>query len=204
MNSLERSYLNKLQFNKIYMSTQPVIDTARVEFKKTVNHLKESFSKLQIGRASTTLIEDVKVEAYGTLQPLKAVASVSCPDAKTIQIQPWDKSNLSHIENAIKLSGLNLNPINDGQYVRISIPALTEERRAELTKIVHKMAEEARIAVRASRQTAHEAFKKLESDKKISEDENHGADKKLQDEVDKANKELEDIAKAKEHDIMTI
>ena len=204
MNSLERSYLNKLQFNKIYMSTQPVIDTARVEFKKTVNHLKESFSKLQIGRASTTLIEDVKVEAYGTLQPLKAVASVSCPDAKTIQIQPWDKSNLSHIENAIKLSGLNLNPINDGQYVRISIPALTEERRADLTKIVHKMAEEARIAVRASRQTAHEAFKKLESDKKISEDENHGADKKLQDEVDKANKELEDIAKAKEHDIMTI
>jgi len=186
------------------MSTQPVIDTARVEFKKTVNHLKESFSKLQIGRASTTLIEDVKVEAYGTLQPLKAVASVSCPDAKTIQIQPWDKSNLSHIENAIKLSGLNLNPINDGQYVRISIPALTEERRADLTKIVHKMAEEARIAVRASRQTAHEAFKKLESDKKISEDENHGADKKLQDEVDKANKELEDIAKAKEHDIMTI
>ena len=204
MNSLERSYLNKLQFNKIHMSTQPVIDAVKAEFKKTVDHLKESFSKLQIGRASTTLIEDVKVEAYGTLQPLKAVASVSCPDAKTIQIQPWDKSNLSHIENAIKLSGLNLNPINDGQYVRISIPALTEERRAELTKIVHKMAEEARIAVRASRQTAHEAFKKLESDKKISEDENHGADKKLQDEVDKANKELEDIAKAKEHDIMTI
>jgi len=186
------------------MPTQPVIDTVKVEFKKTVEHLKDGYSKLQIGRASSTLIEDIKVEAYGTVQPLKAVASVSCPDAKTIQIQPWDKANLSHIETAIKMSGLNFNPINDGQYVRISIPALTEERRAELTKIVHKMAEEARIAVRAARQDAHESFKKLEADKKISEDENHGADKKLQEEVDKVNKEIEDYAKQKEQDIMKV
>jgi len=186
------------------MPTQPAIEAAKAEFKKTLDHLKDGYSKLQIGRASVTLVEDIKVEAYDTLQPLKAVASVSCPDAKTIQIQPWDKSNLSHIETAIKISGLNFNPINDGTYVRISIPALTEERRADLTKIVHKMAEEARIAVRAARQTAHEAFKKLESDKKISEDDNHGADKKLQEEVDKINKEIEDLSKAKEQDIMKV
>lgn len=186
------------------MSTQPVIDAAKAEFKKTIEHLKDGFSKLQIGRASGTLVEDIKVEAYGTLQPLKAVASVSCPDAKTIQIQPWDKANLSHIETAIKISGLNFNPINDGQYVRINIPALTEERRAELSKLVSKMAEEARISIRAARQTAHETFKKLEADKKITEDENHGADKKLQDEVDKANKDIEDLAKAKEQDIMKV
>ena len=186
------------------MSTQPVLDTAKAEFKKTLEHLKSDYSKLQIGRASATLIEDVKVEAYGTLQPLKAVATISCPDAKTIQIQPWDKANLSKIETAIKISGLNFNPINDGTYVRIGIPPLTEERRAELTKLVHKMAEEARIAIRSARQAAHESFKKLESEKKISEDENRLADKNLQNEVDKANKEIEDLAKVKEDDIMKI
>ena len=186
------------------MATQPVLDTAKAEFKKTTDHLRGDYSKLQIGRASPTLIEDVKVEAYGTIQPLKAVATVSCPDAKTIQIQPWDKSNLSHIETAIKISGLNLNPVNDGIYIRISIPALTEERRTELTKLVHKMAEDARISVRNARQDAHDSFKKLESEKKISEDENRLADKNLQAEVDKANKEIEDLSKAKEADIMKI
>jgi ribosome recycling factor len=186
------------------MSTQPVLDTAKAEFKKTTDHLRGDYAKLQIGRASPTLIEDVKVEAYGTLQPLKAVATVSCPDAKTIQIQPWDKSNLSHIETAIKISGLNLNPINDGIYIRISIPALTEERRLELTKLVHKMAEDARISVRSARQAAHDSFKTLESDKKITEDENRLADKNLQAEVDKANKEIEDLSKMKEDDIMKI
>jgi len=186
------------------MSTQPYLETAKNEFKKTLEHLKNDYTKLQIGRASATLVEDVKVEAYGTTQPLKAVATVSCPDAKTLQIQPWDKSNLSHIETAIKISGLNLNPINDGTYVRISIPALTEERRAELTKLVHKMAEDARISVRSARQEAHESFKKLESDKKISEDENRLADKNLQIEVDRTNKEIEDLSKAKEADIMKI
>ncbi|MBN1494517.1 ribosome recycling factor [Candidatus Peregrinibacteria bacterium] len=186
------------------MSTQPYLEAAKNEFKKTCDHLKGDYAKLQIGRASATLIEDVKVEAYGTLQPLKAVASISCPDSKTIQIQPWDKANLSHIETAIKISGLNFNPINDGTYVRINIPALTEERRAELTKLVNKMAEDARIAIRNARQTAHEAFKKLEADKKISEDDNRLADKNLQSEVDKFNKEIEDLAKAKESDIMKI
>ena len=186
------------------MSTQPILDTAKAEFQKAVAHLKSGYGKLQIGRASPALIEDVKVESYGTLQPLKAVASVSCPDARTIQIQPWDKSNLSHIETAIKISGLNFNPINDGTYVRINIPVLTEERRVELSKLVNKMAEDARISVRGARQTAHEAFKKLEQKKEISEDENHLAAKKLQEEVDRVNKEIEDTAKAKEQDIMKI
>jgi len=186
------------------MPTQPYLDTAKNEFRKTVDHLKNEFSRLQIGRATSALVEDIKVEAYEILQPLKAVASISCPDAKTIQIQPWDRANLSHIETAIRISGLNLNPVNDGTYVRINIPALTEERRAELTKVVHKMAEEARISVRTTRQDAHEAFKKLEADKKIGEDDSHLAGKKLQDEVDKINKEIEDLAKAKEDEVMKI
>ena len=186
------------------MVTDPGFEKAKSEFKKALEHLRTELSRLQIGRASATLVEDIKVEAYGTLQPLKAVATVSCPDARTIQIQPWDKANLSHIETAIKVSGLNFNPINDGTYVRIGIPPLTEERRTDLTKIVHKMAEEARISVRAARQESHEIFKTLENDKKISEDEKELADKNLQTEVDKANKNIEEVAKAKEADIMKV
>ena len=186
------------------MPTQPQLEAAKAEFKKTLDHLRNEYSRLQIGRATSALVEDIKVEAYGSLSPLKGVASISCPDAKTIQIQPWDRANLGTIETAIRASGLNFNPVNDGTYVRINIPALTQERRAELTKLVHKMAEDARISVRTARQDAHEEFKKLEADKKISEDESHLAEKNLQTEVDKANKEIEDIAKAKEDDIMKI
>lgn len=186
------------------MPTTPYLNTAKAEFAKTIEHLKVEYSKLQIGRASSALIEDVKVDAYGTQQPLKACASISVPDPKTIQIQPWDKGILNQIDVAIQNAGLNLNPVNDGNFIRINIPPLTEERRTDLTKHVHKLAEDARISVRTARQTAHEAFKKLEQDKEISEDDMHHANKQLQDEVDKANKEIEEIAKVKEKDIMTV
>lgn len=186
------------------MPTQPYLDTAKKDFEKAVDHLKNEFTKLQIGRANATLVEDVKVEAYGTTQPLKAIASISIPDPKTIQIQPWDKSNLNQIESAILTSGLNLTPINDGNVVRINIPPLTEDRRSELTKLVHQLAEEARISIRNARQTAHEAFKKLETDKEISEDDFHRANKVLQDIVDKTNEQIEELAKVKEKDIMTV
>lgn len=186
------------------MPTTPFLNTAKEEFAKTIDHLKIEYGKLQIGRASSALIEDVKVDAYGTQQPLKACASISVPDPKTIQIQPWDKGILSQIESAIQNAGLNLNPVNDGSFVRINIPPLTEERRTELSKHVHKLAEDARISIRTARQAAHEAFKKLEQDKEISEDDLHHANKQLQDEVDKANKEIEEAAKAKESDIMKV
>lgn len=186
------------------MPTQPFLDTAKTEFAKAAEHLKAEYGKLQIGRASSVLIEDVKVVAYGTTQPLKGLASVSVPDPKTIQIQPWDKGVLNQIEQAILTSGLNLTPINDGNFVRINIPPLTEERRSDLTKHVHKLAEDARISVRNARQIAHEAFKKLETDKKISEDDFHHSNKLLQDEVDTVNKDIEELAKVKENDIMTV
>lgn len=186
------------------MSTQQYIDAATADFNKAIDHLKAEFGKLQIGRASAALIEDVQVEAYGTKQPLKACASISVPDPKTIQIQPWDKGILNQIDVAIKNAGLNLNPVNDGNFIRINIPPLTEERRTELTKHVHKLAEDCRISIRNARQTAHEMFKKLEQDKEISEDDMHDANKRLQDHVDKANKEVEELAKVKEQDIMTV
>ncbi|MFC1599977.1 ribosome recycling factor [Patescibacteria group bacterium] len=186
------------------MPTTPHFNTAKDEFAKAIEHLKVEYGKLQIGRASSALIEDVKVDAYGTQQPLKACASISVPDPKTIQIQPWDKGILNQIEAAIQNAGLNLNPVNDGNFVRINIPPLTEERRTDLTKHVHKLAEDARISVRNARQVAHEAYKKLEGDKAISEDDMHHANKQLQDEVDKTNKDIEELAKAKETDIMTV
>ncbi|MFC1810225.1 ribosome recycling factor [Patescibacteria group bacterium] len=186
------------------MPTQPYLNAAKEEFAKSIEHLKNEFAKLQIGRASAALIEDVKVEAYGTTQPIKAVASISIPDPKTIQIQPWDKGTLNQIDVAIQNAGLNLTPTNDGNVVRINIPPLTEERRTDLTKLVNKLAEDGRISVRTARQTAHEAFKKLETDKEISEDDFHLANKQLQEEVDKVNKDIEELSKAKESDIMTV
>jgi ribosome recycling factor len=186
------------------MPTTPYLEAAKQEFTKAKDHLQHEYSKLQIGRASAALIEEVKVTAYGTDQPLKSVASISVPDPRTLQIQPWDKGVLNQIESAIQQAGLNLMPVNDGVVVRINIPPLTEERRADLAKIVHKLAEDARISVRTGRQTAHEAFKKLESDKAISEDDLHLSNKHLQDAVDAANKEIEEHAKKKEQDIMTV
>lgn len=182
----------------------PHLNTAKDEFAKAIEYLKAEYAKLQLGRASSALIEDVKVEAYGTEQPLKALANISIPDPRTIQIQPWDKGVLNQIDVAIQSAGLNLTPVNDGNFIRINIPPLTEERRAELTKLVHKLAEDCRISIRNARQTAHEAFKKLETDKEISEDDMHHSNKLLQDEVDKANKEIEELAKIKEQDIMTV
>ncbi len=146
----------------------------------------------------------MKVEAYGTNQPLKALASVSCPDAKTIQIQPWDKGVSGAIEKAFQTSGLGLNPVNDGRMLRISMPPLTEERRKDLAKIIHKMAEDGKVAVRQSRQKAHDAVRELEKQKKISEDELRLAEKHLQEKVDSSNKEIEEIAKKKVEDIMTV
>lgn len=186
------------------MTTKDYIAAAEAEFQKTLQHLKGEFARLQIGRASPALVEDLKVEAYGGFQPLKSLASVSIPDPKTLQIQPWDKSLLGPIERAIQTANLGLNPINDGRVLRLPMPPLTEERRKELAKVVHQMAENAKIGIRNSRGTAHSAFKTLEGNKEISEDERRLSEKHLQEKVDAANKEVEELAKKKEQDIMTI
>ncbi len=186
------------------MLTDAILQAAEVEFKKILEHLKTEYSHLQIGRASTAIVESVMVEAYGTRQPLKAVASVSVPDAKTIQIQPWDKGMLKAIEQGIQMSGLNLTPNNDGIVIRINIPPLTEERRRDLTKVVHRMAEEARIAVRHGRQQSMDKIKVMEKNKEITEDETRGSEKRLQEKVDMTNREIDNIAKNKESDVMTV
>lgn len=180
------------------------LNAAESEFKKILDHIKTEYQRMQIGRASAALVEGVMVEAYGSRQGLKALANISVPDAKTIQIQPWDKSQLAAIEKAIQLSDLHLNPLNDGVTIRLNIPPLTEERRRDLAKVVNRLAEEARISVRHVRQKFHDQAKEMEKSKQITEDQSKSVVKKLQEKVDKYNMDIEMMSKNKEKDVMTV
>jgi len=186
------------------MSVESAISKASEEFNKALDHLKFEFGHLQVGRASSGLVENISVDVYGVAQPIKNIANISIPDPRTIQIQPWDKSNLVPIEKAIVGIGTGLNPMNDGNFIRVPIPALTEERRKDVVKQVWKLAEDARIAVRGSRQDAHNHFKHLKAESEITEDDWHSADKDLQKRVDEANDKIAEIAKSKEDDVMKI
>ncbi len=186
------------------MSVEIVLKTLEEETKKTMDHLHEDFAGLQIGRASAALVERITVEAYGVMQPLKAIASITIPDAKTIQIQPWDRGTLAAIEKAIMMAEIGLNPQNDGIVIRLNIPQLTEERRKELVKMVSKMAEEAKIGVRTARHQAMEEVKKLKNNEQITEDQQELAEKKIQETVDKSNVSIEQAAKEKEADVMKV
>lgn len=185
-------------------TTQDFIASAQQDFEKALTHLKTDYSRLQIGRASPSLVEDLKVEAYGGMQPMKSLSSISIPDPTILQIQPWDRALLGNVERAIQAANLGLNPINDGRVIRVPMPPLTGERRKELAKAVHQMAEQAKISVRNARGTAHSAFKTMEESKEISEDDRRLAEKHLQEKVDSSNREIEELAKKKEQDIMTI
>ena len=186
------------------MITDAEVQAAEADFKKVLEHLKEEYGRLNLGRANVGLVEGVMIEAYGSKQPLKALASITVPDPRTLQIQPWDRSILSVIEKGLQEAALNLTPQNDGNVVRIVIPALNEERRQELAKLVHKMAEDAKISVRHGRQKAHDQFKVLKEKKEITEDEFYQSDKRLQEKVDEYNKQLDELAKSKESDVMTV
>ena len=184
--------------------TQLHIETAGQEFQKTLAHLKEEYARLQTGRATPSLIEHIKVEAYGSMQPLKSLGSISVPDPKMLQVQPWDRGVLGAIEKAIAAANLGLNPVNDGVVIRIQMPPLTEERRRELGKVVHQLAEQAKISIRTARGVAHSAFKTMEEGEEITEDERRMSEKHLQEKVDAANKEVEELAKKKEQEVMKI
>lgn len=186
------------------MDMEGSINKAKEQFAQAVAHLKSEFSKLQIGRAHTGLVESIMVDMYGTMQPLKALANVAVPEPKTLMIQPWDRGALHAIEKAITESGLGLNPVNNGVAVIINMPPMTEERRAEVAKIVKSLAEEAKIAVRTARQDAHNAFKQMKEAGDMTEDDVFGAEKRLQTTVDEANSQIEALAASKEKDIMTI
>lgn len=167
-------------------------------------HLKKQLATLQVGRASTGLVDGVQVEQYGTMGPIKSCANIAVPDAQTLRIEPWDKALVGAIEKAIMEANLGLNPTNMGEYLLVPIPPLTEERRKKLGKTVHEEGEKARISVRSVRQDALKAVKQQKDDKTVSEDEAKTMEKDIQKEVDTANQEIETLVKKKESDLMTV
>jgi ribosome recycling factor len=168
---------------------------------KAVEAVRREFSTVRTGKATTSLLDLVRVEAYGSEMPLNQVASVAAPEPKLLTVQPWDKSLLKAVEKAILTSDLGLNPSNDGNLIRIPLPPLTEERRRELVKIVHKFAEEGRVAIRHARTEAINRIKKAEH---VSEDEKKHNEKDLQKLHDDHLKLVEEAVKGKEAEIMEV
>jgi len=162
-------------------------------------YLHSEFSKLQTGRANAALVETIAVEAYGQRMEMKGVASISVQDARTILIQPWDKSVLGAVEKGIQTANIGVNPVNDGIVVRLNFPPMTEERRVQLTKIVSQLAEQSKISIRQERQKANDELKTLDD-----EDDKERAQKELQKLVDEANAKIEESAGIKEKEIMTV
>ncbi|WP_089322855.1 ribosome recycling factor [Desulfurobacterium atlanticum] len=181
-----------------------LLKDADKRMKKSVDVLKTEFSGLRTGRASTILVEDIKVDYYGTMTPIKQLAQISVPEATQIAIQPWDISVVPNIEKAIRNSDLGVQPQTDGNVIRINLPPLTEERRRDLVKKAGKMAEQARIAIRNIR---HEIMKELDKMKKeggVSEDEIKRLKEELQKITDKYIKQIDELLKKKEEEILTV
>ncbi len=181
-----------------------VTKTAEQKMQKSLEALKADLSKVRTGRAHTGLLDHIHVDYYGSMMPLAQVANVTLADARTIGVQPWEKKMVPVVEKAIRDSDLGLNPSTSGDLIRIPMPALTEERRRELTKVVHKEAEAARIAVRNIRRDANEHFKKLLKDKQCSEDDERHAQQDVQRLTDRFIAEVDKSMQAKETDLMAI
>jgi ribosome recycling factor len=177
---------------------------AENKMKKTIDALKRELVGIRTGRASPALIEPLRVEFYGTPTPLQQIAAVAAPEARLLTIKPYDPSTLSAIEKAILKSDLGLTPMNDGKMIRLSIPSLTEERRRDLTKVVHKHAEEAHVALRNIRRDALKDLEDLEKEKMISEDQQFKGKEMLQELTDRLIAQVDQVAKAKETEIMEV
>lgn len=171
---------------------------------KALEALAHELSGLRTGRASTAILDGVKVDFYGTPTPIKQIATLAVPESRTITIQPWDTSQLHAIEKAILTSDLGLNPSNDGKIIRINLPQLTEERRKELVKLARKYGEESKVAIRNIRRDANESLKKTEKDKKISQDELKKFQQEVQDLTDRQIHRIDEILSQKEADIMEV
>ncbi len=169
---------------------------------KSIDALKSEFNKIRTGRASLSILDDIRADYYGTLTPLNQMASLSVPESRLITIQPWDVSVIQDIEKAILKSDLGLTPSNDGKLIRISIPPLTEERRKQLVKLVHKKSEEHKVAVRNIRRDSNDLLKGLKKDGDISEDDAFRAQDQVQKITDKHIMLIDDISKEKEKEIL--
>lgn len=180
------------------------ISNASEKMTKTLDNLERDFNAVRAGRANPAVLDPIKVEYYGTPTPIAQIASVSVPEGHTIMIQPWDASVLKEIEKAINISDLGINPINDGKSIRLVFPPLTEERRKELVKEIRKTGENAKVAVRNIRRDAVDAIKNLKKQNEITEDDQKGAEKDIQDLTDKNVKNIDNMIADKEKELMAI
>ncbi len=172
--------------------------------KKAMEAFKRDLGKIRTGRASTSMLDGIKVDYYGTPTPVNQVATVQVVDARLITVKPWEKAMVAIIDKAVRASDLGLNPVSDSDLVRIPIPPLTQERRKDLAKQVKKMSEDARVAVRAARRDANDMIKDAEKDKAITEDERKAGEKQVQDLTDRYVALVDDTATAKEKEIMEL
>jgi ribosome recycling factor len=178
--------------------------TAEQKMAKSVEALKADLSKVRTGRAHTGLLDHIQVDYYGSMMPLAQVANVTLADSRTIGVQPWEKKMIPVVEKAIRDADLGLNPATSGDLIRIPMPSLTEERRKELIRVVHKEAEAARVAVRNIRRDANDQFKKLLKDKQCSEDDERHAQADMQKLTDRFIADVDRVMQAKETDLMAI
>jgi ribosome recycling factor len=185
------------------MSSEVIMEMAE-KMEKSLEAFKSELTKIRTGRASLSLLDGIKVEAYGSPMPLNQVGTLTIPESRQIVIQPWDPQVMPAIEKAILKSELGLTPVNDGKVIRINIPQLTEERRKELVKIVKKVAEEYRVAIRNHRRDAIDTLKKQKKNKEISEDEQFKLQDEAQKETDSFIANIDKVASGKESEVMEV
>ena len=181
-----------------------IIKDAKLRMDKSIDAFRQEISKIRTGKATTALLDGIKVDYYGTPTPLNQVGNVSVLDSHTLSITPWDKSIVSSIDKAILIADLGLNPVSDGTNIKVPIPALNEERRRDLMKLVKKFGEDAKIAIRNVRRDANDHLKKAEKDKELSEDLRHDAENEVQKYTDEHIKKIDEIIKHKEEEIMEV
>lgn len=180
------------------------IESAKPDFQKIIDHLDKELRNIRSGRANAALVEDIKVEAYGSTMEVKGLASVSTPDAKTIQIEPWDKNVVKDLEKALIAANLGMAPNVAGTVIRLVMPQMTEENRRETVKSVHQKGEQARISIRGVREGLRDGILKREKDKEIGEDERFRLMEELDKVVGEYNKMIDSIIEKKEQEVMTV
>jgi len=181
-----------------------VLKKSESKMEARIDLMKEDFGAIRAGRANPAVLNKIVVEYYGVPTPIQQLAAISVPEARVLVIQPWDASSIRSIEKAIQTSDLGINPSSDGKVIRLVFPQLTEERRKELVKEVHKMSEEAKVSVRSIRRDANDKFKTMKKNNLLTEDDLKEAEKKVQDMTDKYCKKIDEVAKAKEKELMEI
>lgn len=186
------------------MPVSEIIAQTEHKMKATVEHTREEFVKIRTGRASTGLLDQIKVDYYGCPTPLNQVAQVGVGDARTLTVQPWEKNMVKVVEKAIRDSDLGLNPATSGDVIRVPLPPLTEERRRELSKVVRGMGEDSKVAIRNLRRDANTHVERLTKDKEISEDDERRAETEVQKLTDKYVAEIDKVVADKEKEIMTV